>query len=48
MNFQDLRTINSQGYHTYCEATTALGLFRDLYEAEYTLSEAITAYSYPS
>jgi hypothetical protein len=48
MNFQDLRTINSQGYHTYCEAATALGLFRDLREAKYALSEAIAAYSHPS
>jgi hypothetical protein len=44
-NFQDLCTINGQGYHTYCEAATALGLFRDLREAEYVLSEVITAYS---
>jgi hypothetical protein len=45
MNFQDLHTINGQGYHTYHEAATALGLFRDLHEAKYALSEAITTYS---
>jgi hypothetical protein len=47
-NFQDLHTINGQGYHTYCEAATALGLFRDLREAEYVLSEVIAAYSHLS
>jgi hypothetical protein len=45
MNFQDLHTINGQGYYTYCEAATALGLFRDLYKAKYALSKAITVYN---
>jgi hypothetical protein len=47
-SFQDLRLIHGHLYGTYHEAATALGLFQDIREAEYALTEAITAYSSPS
>jgi hypothetical protein len=47
-SFQDLRTVHGHCYETYHEAATALGLFQDVSEAEYAISEAIAAYSRPS
>lgn len=42
-SFRDLRTIDGQEYPTFQDAATALGLFEDEHEAEYTLAEAVAA-----
>ncbi|EAW24643.1 uncharacterized protein NFIA_101270 [Aspergillus fischeri NRRL 181] len=47
-SFQDLRTVHDHCYATYHEAATALGLLRDVSEAEYAISEAIAALRAPS
>jgi len=47
-SFQDLRTIDGVPLQTYQEAAIAQGLFQDLRESEYALTEAIADFSSPS
>jgi len=47
-SFQDVRTIRGHCYRTHHEAATALGLFQDVREAQYALTDAIAAYNRPS
>jgi hypothetical protein len=47
-SFQDLRTIDGVPFQTYQEAAIAQGLFQDLRESEYALTEAIADFSSPS
>jgi hypothetical protein len=47
-SFQDLRTVEGVTYRLYQDAATALGLFQDMHESEYAMTDAIAAYAFPS
>ncbi|KAG7429200.1 ATP-dependent DNA helicase pif1 [Fusarium oxysporum f. sp. raphani] len=46
-SFIDLRTIDGTVYSSYQETAVALGLFRDVCEAQYALEEAVSSFALP-